>query len=118
MIMKDNIHNIAHITIAVGKIGYRGVYIRLDRNKQIATANGERINIDINAFIEKLFNIIENWPREWIPNDSPERPYYAIHIRKTNGKTQLYQGTDKFRQFQQLLELLKQNNIFTMEIEE
>lgn len=97
--MKDNLSllNMAHITVSVGMRKCRSIYIRIDLKKQSVSLNGERINIDINEFVEKLLNILDTWPREWNSNDSPERPYYAIHIRKINGKTQLYQGTDKFQ---------------------
>jgi len=105
--MSDNLKIMLTINTNVKR-----VCLKIDYNNKTALFNNKTINIDTDYFSSKILQIVSSWDNKMINPKIVDGMKYSVAIQK-DGKKYNYIGENKFpNNFNELLKLLKEANIW------
>ena len=99
------------ITVSVFNM-YKSRYIVLDDEKNEATFNGKKVELDIPPFASKLLTIISSWDNRMVNDMVLDGESYSVKVEK-DGKVYNYEGRNKFPlNYRDFIDLLRDNNLW------
>ncbi len=99
------------ITVSIFNM-YNSKYLVLDDEKNEATFNGKKIDLDIPPFASRLLTIISSWDHKMINDMILDGESYYVKVEK-DGKVYTYEGRNKFPiNYRDFVELLRTHNLW------
>ncbi len=99
------------ITVSVFNM-YNSRYLVLDDEKNEATFNGQKVNIDIKPFASRLLAIVSSWDERMVNEMVLDGESYFVKIEK-DGKVYTYEGRNKFPvNYRDFVGLLRENKLW------